>query len=67
MTTGGGKGVEADVPGGMPPSAPALLPPFRLGGWTSRGGGNGNHEKVSQSPVHQVEATLIKDVWIRQD
>ena len=34
--------------------------PFvRLGGWTAGGGGDGNPEKVSQSPGHQVEAILI--------
>ena len=51
----------------MPPAALALLPLFRLGGWTARGGGDGNLEEVSQSPDHQVEATLLKNVWIRQD
>ena len=60
-------GEEADVPGGMPPSAPALLSLFGLGGWTDGGGGDGNLEEVSQSPGHQVEANLLKDVWIPQE
>ena len=38
-----------------------------LGGWTAGGGGGGNLEEVIQSNGHQVEATLLKDVWIRQD
>ena len=66
MSTRGGKWEEADVPGGMPPAAPALLILCRLRGWTSGGGGDGNLEEVSQLPGHQVEATLIKDVCIRQ-
>ena len=66
VPTGGGKGEEADVPGGMPPAAPALLPLCRLLGWTDGGGGNGNLEEVSQLPVYQVEATLLKDVWLSQ-
>ena len=61
MPTGGGKGEEADVPGGMPPAAPELLPIFRLGGWTSGGGSNSNLEEVSQSPGNQVEVTLLED------
>ena len=67
MPAGDGKGEEADVPGGMPPAAPALLPLCLLGGWNSGGGGDVNPEDVSQSPVHQVEAILLKDVWIRQE
>ena len=67
MPTGGGKGGEVDVLGGMPPAAPALLPLCRLVRLTSGGGGNGNLEEVSQSPGHQVEATLLEDVWIRQE
>ena len=66
MPTGGGKGEEADVPGGNPPEAPALLPLCRLGGWTAGGGGDGYLEEVSQSPGRQVEGTLIEDVWITQ-
>ena len=66
MPTGGVKGEEADVPGGMPPAAPTLLPLCRLGEWTAGGGGDGNLEEVIQSPGHQVEASLIKEVWIRQ-
>ena len=31
------------------------------------GGGDGNIEDGIQSPVHQVEATLLGDVWIRQE
>ena len=58
MPPGGGKGEEVDVPGGMPLAAPALLPLCGLGGCISRGGGDGNPEEVSQSPGHQVEATL---------
>ena len=67
VPTGCRKGKEADVPGVVPLAAPELLPLCRLGGWTVGGGGNGNSEEVSQSPVHQVEATLLKDVWIRQE
>ena len=66
MFTGGGKGEEADVPGGMPLAAQALIPLCRLVGWTAGGGGDGNIEEFSQSPGHQVEATLLEDVWIRQ-
>ena len=50
----------------MPPAAPALLPLCRLGGWTDGGGGDSKLEEFSQSPGHQVEATLLKDVCIRQ-
>ena len=67
MPEGGEKGEEADVPVGMPPAAPALLPLCRLGGWTDGGGGDGNPEEVIQSPGHQVEAIQLKDVWIRQE
>ena len=67
MSTEGGKGEEADVLGGMPPVAPALIPLYRLGRWTSGGGGNGNLEKVSQSHGHKMEAILLKDVWIHQE
>ena len=67
MPTGGGKGEEADVPGGMPPATPALLPLCRLGGWTAVGGGDISPEEVSQSPSHQVEVTLLKDVCILQE
>ena len=42
--TGGGNWEEADVPVGMSPEAPALLPLCRLGGWTAGGGGDGNLE-----------------------
>ena len=67
MFTGGRKGEEADVPRGMPPAAPELLPLCCLSVWTAWFGGNSNLEEVSQSSGHQVEATLLKDVWIRQD
>ena len=67
MFTGGGKGGEEDVPGGMPPAAPELLFLCRLGVWTAGGGGNGNLEEVKNSPGHQVKATLFKDVWVRQE
>ena len=67
MTVGGGKGEEEDVPEGMPPVAPSLLPIFRLGGWTVGGGVVVNLEDVSLSPGHQVDATLLKDVWILQE
>ena len=66
MPAGGGKGGKADLLGGVPPAAPSLLPLCRFVGWTAGGGGNSNLEEVSQLPVHQVEATLLKDVWIRQ-
>ena len=42
VPTRGGKGKNTDVPEGMPPAAPTLLPLFRLGGWTAWGGGDGN-------------------------
>ena len=67
MPARGGKVEEADVPGGIPPVAPALLPLCRLGRWTTGGGGGGNPEKVSQFPGHQVEEILLKDVRIRQE
>ena len=67
MLTRGGKGEEADVPVGMPPAEPPLLLLCRLGGWTAGGRGNGNLEEVSKSPRHQVEATLLEDVWICED
>ena len=66
MPAGGRKGEEEDVPVGIPPAAPALITLFRLGGWTAGGVGEGNLEEVSQSPGHQVEETLLKDVCIRQ-
>ena len=31
------------------------------------GGGDGYPEKDSQSPGHQVESVLLKDVWISQE
>ena len=67
VTAGGGKGKEADVPGGMPPAVLALLPLCCLGGWTAVGGGDGNPEEVSQLPGHQVGKILLKDVRIRQE
>ena len=66
MCAGGGKGEEADVPGGMPPATTELLPLYCLGGWTAGGGDEGNLEKVMESPGHQVEAFLLKDVLIHQ-
>ena len=62
MPAGGEKGEEVDVPIGMPPTAPVLLPLCCREGWTAGGGGDSNLEEVSQSPGHQVEATLLKDV-----
>ena len=67
MSGVGGEEEEAEVPGGMPPAAQALLPLCRLGGWISGSGGDGNPEKVSQLPGHQVAANLLKDVWLRQE
>ena len=58
---------EADVPIGMPKAAQALLPLYRLGGWIDRRGGDDNPEKDSQSPGHQVAATLLEDVQVRQE
>ena len=66
MPAQGVKGEELDVPVGMPPAAPELLPLSRLGGWTAGGGGDDNPEEVSQLPGHQVELFLLKDVRIRQ-
>ena len=59
MSSGGGEGEEADVPGGMPPAAQAILPLCRLGVWIDGSGGNGNPEELSQWPGHQVAATLL--------
>ena len=59
-------GGKEDVSGGLPPAATALLPLFRLGGWAAGGGGDGYPEKDSHLP-DQVEAVLLKDVWIRQE
>ena len=56
-----------DVPGGMTPEAPELLLLCSLGGWTAGGEVNGNLGEVSQSPGHQVEATLLEDVWVCQE
>ena len=67
MTTGGGKEEEVGVLGGMPPAAPELTPLCRLGRWTAGGGGDDNLEEASQSSSHQVEATLLKDMWICQE
>ena len=58
---------EKDVSGGLPPAASALLTLCCLGGQAAGGGGDGYPEKDSQSPVHQVEAILLEDVWIRQE
>ena len=63
----GGKGEEANVPGGMPTAAPELLPLFRLVGLNTGGGGDGNFEKVIQLPGHQMEAILLKYVRIHQE
>ena len=44
------------------------FPPFFfLGGRAAGGGGDDYPEKDSQLPGHQVEAVLLKDVWIRQE
>ena len=67
MPPRGGKGEEKDVSGGLPPAALALLPLCCLGGRADGVGGDGYPEKDSQSPGHQVEAVLLKDVWIRQE
>ena len=67
MPAGGGEGEEADVPGGMNPAAQALPPLCCLGGWTAKCGDNGNPEKDSQSPGQKVAATLIYDMWVRQE
>ena len=67
MHTRGGKGEEAGVLGFIPPEAPGLLPLCRLSGWTDGGGVDVNLEEVSQSPGHQVEATLLEDVLIHQE
>ena len=53
------EGEEADVTGGMHPVVPEFSPFFRLGGWISGSGGKIKPEKVSQSPGHQVAATLL--------
>ena len=67
MPPQGGKGEEKYLSGGLPPAAPALLLLCSLGGRASGGGGDGYPEMDSQSPGHQVEAVLLKDVWIRQE
>ena len=66
MFIGGRKGGEVDVSGGMPPAAPALLHLFLLGGWTAGDGVDRNLEEVSQLHGHQVEATILQDVRVRQ-
>ena len=58
---------EADVTIGMPIAAQALLPLYRLGGWFDGRGGDDNPEKDSQLPGHQVAATLLEDVQVRQE
>ena len=44
------------------PEASALLSLCCIGGRAAGGGGDGFTEKVSQSPGHQVETVLLKDV-----
>ena len=63
----GREGEELDVTGGMPPAAQSLLPLCSLGGLTDGRGGDINPEKDSQSPDHQVTATLLEDVRVRQE
>ena len=63
MPTGGRKGEEVDVPGGMPPAAPELLPLCCLGGWTAGGGGDGNLEEVIQYPFVNTKM-LSMYAWI---
>ena len=54
--------------GGLPPETSALLPLFRLGGFGLLGvEATAFPKKDSQSPGHQVEAALLKDLWIRQE
>ena len=67
MPAGGGEGEEADVPGGIPPEFQALLPLFCLDGWTAWSGGDSNPENYIQSPGHNVAATLLEDVRLRQE
>ena len=67
MLPQGGIGEKEDVSGGLTPVASALLPLYHLGGQAAEGGGDGYPEKDSQSPGHQVETVLLKDVWIRQE
>ena len=67
MPPRGGKGEEKYVSGGLPPVTSALLPLCRLGGRAAGCEGEGYPEKDSQSPGHQVEAVLLKDMWIRQE
>ena len=62
-----GKGEEKDISGVLPPATSALLPLCCLGGRAAGSGGDGYFEKDSQSPGHQVEAALLKDVWISQE
>ena len=50
------------APGGVPPATSALLPLCRLCGQAAGGGGDGYPEKDSQSPGHQVEAAILKDM-----
>ena len=59
MFAGGKKGEEAYVTGGMPLAAQALLPFCLFGGLTAGGGGEINLEEVSQTPGHQVAATVL--------
>ena len=59
MFAGGVEGEEADVTGGMPSEAQALLPLCRLGGGIAGGGGDSNPENFSQLPGHQVAEILL--------
>ena len=63
----GQKGEEEYLPGCLPPATSTLLPLYSLGGRAAGSGGNSYPEKNSQSPGHQVAASLLKDVWIRQE
>ena len=67
MPPEGRKGEKEDVPGGLPLATSTLLPLCSLGGWAAGSGGDGYPEKDGQSPVHQVAAALLKDVWVRQE
>ena len=67
MPAGGGEVEEADVPGGIPLAAKALLPLCCLGGWTAGCGGDGYLEKNIHLHGHKVAATLLEDVRLRQE
>ena len=56
-----------EVPGGLSPTAPPFLLLCHLRQWPSFSGGGGNTKTPRQSPSEQLEASLLPEVWIRQE